>query len=181
MVCVWIDELTPCLKSTKTGELVKTEVVRIKRKSFLKKYNKKTGWAINWEKQLNSNEVYALVLEGTVDIQGLISLSVDKDSKAVYIDWMCTNPLNNKLLTETPAYYGIGGHLFAIASQRSMEEGFDGVMTGYAANQELLEHYCSVFHAEFLGILHPYQFIIDDVESAKIREVYDYAWTDEII
>lgn len=62
-----------------------------------------------------------------------------------------------------------------------MEEGFDGVMTGYAANQELLEHYCSVFHAEFLGILHPYQFIIDDVESAKIREVYDYAWTDEII
>ena len=92
MVCVWIDELTPCLKSTKTGELVKTEVVRIKRKSFLKKYNKKTGWAINWEKQLNSNEVYALVLEGTVDIQGLISLSVDKDSKAVYIDWMCTNP-----------------------------------------------------------------------------------------
>lgn len=41
MVYVWIDELTPCLKSTKTGELVKTEIVRIKRKSFLKKYNKK--------------------------------------------------------------------------------------------------------------------------------------------
>ena len=43
MVNVWIDELTHCLKDNDTGELIDTEVVRIKRKSFLSKYNKKNG------------------------------------------------------------------------------------------------------------------------------------------
>ena len=36
MVNVWIDEFTPCLKDAYTGELVQTEVIRIKRKSFLR-------------------------------------------------------------------------------------------------------------------------------------------------
>ena len=36
MINVFIDEFTPCLKDVKTGELVQTEVIRIKRKSFLK-------------------------------------------------------------------------------------------------------------------------------------------------
>lgn len=43
MINVWIDEFTPCLKNTNTGELVQTEVIRIRRKSFLRKYNKKNG------------------------------------------------------------------------------------------------------------------------------------------
>lgn len=34
MVNVWIDELTHCLKDNDTGELIDTEVVRIKRKAF---------------------------------------------------------------------------------------------------------------------------------------------------
>ena len=41
MINVFIDEFTPCLKDAKTGELVETEVVRIRRRSFLRKYNKK--------------------------------------------------------------------------------------------------------------------------------------------
>ena len=43
MLTAWIDTMTPCLKDTKTGELVDTEVIRIKRASFLRKYNKKNG------------------------------------------------------------------------------------------------------------------------------------------
>lgn len=43
MINVIIDEFTPCLKDSKTGELVQTEVIRIKRKSFLRKYNQKTA------------------------------------------------------------------------------------------------------------------------------------------
>ena len=39
MINVFIDEFTPCLKDVKTGELVQTEVLRVSRKSFLKKYN----------------------------------------------------------------------------------------------------------------------------------------------
>ena len=34
MINVWIDEMTPCLKDSLTGELVQTEVIRVKRESF---------------------------------------------------------------------------------------------------------------------------------------------------
>ena len=43
MITFRIDEFTPCLKEVETGEIYDTEVVRLKRKSFLSKFNKKTG------------------------------------------------------------------------------------------------------------------------------------------
>lgn len=45
MINVIIDEFTPCLKDAKTGELVQTEVIRIRRKTFLRKYNRK-NWLV---------------------------------------------------------------------------------------------------------------------------------------
>lgn len=80
---------------------------------------------------------------------------------------------------EQPKYSGVGGHLFAIAAQKSVEYGYDGVITGNAANQELVKHYCDVFDADLLGILHPYQIMIGEEAAAKIMEVYDYEWTDD--
>ena len=41
--------------------------------------------------------------------------------------------------------------------------------------------YVNVFNAEYIGILHPYQFAIDSSNAKKIVEVYDYEWTDEEI
>lgn len=38
MITVEIDELTPCLKDNNTGAILETEVIRIKRSGFLKKY-----------------------------------------------------------------------------------------------------------------------------------------------
>lgn len=181
MINVIIDEFTPCLKDTNTGEIVQTEVIRIVRKSFLKKYNKKNGWYVNWADLLSENEVYALVVEGSVDIQGMVAIAKNTDMGAVYINWMCVSPENNKLLKEDVKYSGVGGHLFAIAAQKSIDFGFDGLMYGFAANQELLEHYMKVFNAEFIGMLHPYQFAIDEDNAKEIVEVYDYEWTDEQI
>ena len=101
------------------------------------------------------------------------------------------------IVKEDPATYGIdiadeikdyfirheevGGHLFAIASQWSLESGYDGVITGFAANENLLSHYQKAFGAIKLGILHQYHLMIDEINSSKIREVYDYEWTDEKI
>ena len=79
MINVYIDEFTPCLKDGKTGELVQTEVIRVRRKSFLKKYNKQNGWYVNWASLAEENEIYALVVEGSVDIQGLVAVAPDKD------------------------------------------------------------------------------------------------------
>ena len=45
---------------------------------------------------LDSCEVYGLVIKGTVDIQGLIALEKDANSKALYVSWMVAAPQNNK-------------------------------------------------------------------------------------
>lgn len=95
MINVIIDELTPCLVDTSTGEIVETEVIRIKRKSFLSKYNSKTGWYVNWVDLLTENEVYAIVLKGTVSIQGLVAIRPDEAMKAVFVSWMVAAPQNN--------------------------------------------------------------------------------------
>lgn len=179
MIQVVIDEFTPCLKDAQTGELVQTEVIRIRRKSFLKKYNKRNGWYVNWETLADENEIYALVVKGSVDIQGLVAVAPNNDMKALYISWMCANPQNNKQISDIIKYSGVGGHLFAIAARKSVDFGFDGYMYGFAANEKLLEHYVEQLHGEVIGVLHPYQFAVDGINSRKIMEVYDYEWTDE--
>lgn len=181
MINVVIDAFTPCLKDARTGELIQTEVIRIKRKSFLKKYNKKNGWYTNWESLADENEIYALVVEGSVDIQGLVAVTRNDDMQALYISWMCASPDNNKQITDHVKYLGIGGHLFAIAAQKSISFGYDGYMYGFAADKELLEHYVRTFRGEVIAILHPYQFAIGEQAAREIMEVYDYEWTDEEI
>ena len=181
MINVFIDEFTPCLKDTKTGELVQTEVLRVCRKTFLKKYNEKNGWDINWDEIVDDNEVYALVVEGSVDIQGLVALHRDDNAKAVYITWMCSSPENNPKINEDVKYKGVGGHLFAIAANKSIEWGYDGMMYGFAASEYLLKHYMEIFEAEFVGIQHPFHFLIDEEHAKKIMEVYTYEWTDDKI
>ncbi len=177
MITVLIDELTPCLLDAKTNELVETEVVQITRKSFLQNFNKRNGWYTDWSKLLGKNEIYALVVKGTANIQGLIALKPDYDAQGVYISWMVANPANNKMLTKDINYIGVGGHLFAIAIDCSINYGFDGVVYGFAKNNKLLNHYTKELKAEHLGVLHPYHFWINEINSLKVKEKYTYEWT----
>lgn len=182
MINVYIDEFTPCLKDTKTGELIQTEVIRIKRKSFLQKYNKRNGWYVNWSSLLDDSEIYALVLKGTVDIQGLVAITPDNEFQSMFIDWMCVSPENDFATRNNVRYKGIGGHLFAIAAQKSIDYGFGGHMYGYAVNKKVLQHYVEKLYAEILPSLsHPYHFAISEKNSKLIMEVYDYEWTNEEI
>ena len=181
MIVVETDGLTPCLRDNWTGELVQTEVVRIRRRSFLSKCSESTMWYVDWASLLGDNEVYALVIRGTVDIQGLVAVRPDGDAGALYIAWACANPLSSGATAERKRYDGIGGHLFAIAARRAFELGFDGEMYGFAANRRLVEHYVETFGAMHVGILHPYQIIIDGETSRELMEVYTYEWTDDEI
>ena len=45
--------------------------------------------------------LYALVVEGSVDIQGMVAVAKDNDMSAVYIAWMCINSENNKLIADS--------------------------------------------------------------------------------
>ena len=171
---VRIDDFTPCLRNESTGELVDTEVIRIRRKSFLRTYNKRNGWYTNWADLVDDSEIYALVVTGTADIQGLISVQRDPGAQAVYIQWMCTAPWNNKQKTDMPRYSGVGGHLFAIAGNISLEAGYDGYVYGFAANSDVLKHYVSKLDAVHIGILHPHQFAIETEAMQKILNTYTY-------
>jgi hypothetical protein len=179
MICVEIDELTPCLVDLSTGDIVETEVIRVKRKSFLQKFNKKNGWYTSWSNEVEQNEVYALVIKGTVDIQGLVSVRNDINMRTAYISWMVAAPQNNLQVVEQKKYDGVGGHLFAIAARKSADFGYSGEMTGFAANKKLEVHYIEKFGAIPIEMLHPYQIVIPEESAKKIQEVYDYEWTDD--
>ena len=174
MICIGIDELTQCLKDTLTGDILETEVVRIKRESFLQKFNVKTGWYINWASLAKDNEIYALVIKGTVDIQGLVAIEPSDDQKAIYITWMVAAPHNNPQIADYEKYTGVGGHLFAIAIRESIKRGYNGDVFGFAMDEELLDHYINEHGATFVGMLHPYHFMIVDEAAKEIIDGYTY-------
>lgn len=180
MITFKIDELTPCLKNTITGDIVDTEVLRVKRKSFLSKFNKKTGWYVNWSKMPEDVEIYALVLKGTTDIQGLIGIKNDIDANAAYVHWACTAPHNNVWEYGEQQYKGVGGHLLAIAAQKSLEWNHEGVFHADAMDNEVLQHYVRIFNAWELPLPgHPLHFVVEETASQKLREVYTYEWTSD--
>ena len=128
MIIFKLDELVPCLKDMETGDIYDTEVIRIRRKSVLSHYNKRTGWYINWSKFPESTEVYALVLKGTNDIQGMIAVEYNDEFQAVHVVWGCVAPQNNVWEYGKKKFSGVGGHLFAIASELSLKHGYDGFL-----------------------------------------------------
>lgn len=179
MICVKIDRLVPCLKDVATGEVVDTEVIRIRRKSFLSKFTRRNGWYVNWQDLAETCEIYALVLRGTVDIQGLVAIEGNSDYGAVYISWAVASPQNNPELSDCKRYDGVGGHLLAIAIDRSEQLGFSGDVTGFCRTEEILQHFVREHGAIPLRMLHEYQIGIFDDAARRIREVYDYEWTEE--
>lgn len=175
---IWIDEVVPCLKDNETGELLDTVVFKIESRSYLKKFQKKDGWHINWNEIPKDVEVYALATKKDNSIQGLIGIKDDPGSNAVYMHWACTAPWNNHHEFGKQKYSGVGGHLFAIAADKSLQWGHEGACHGFAANKELMDHYINAFDAEPVCMLHDYQIMINEIAAQKLLEVYDYEWND---
>ena len=173
---IWIDEIVPCLKNAQTGETEETVVFRVESRSYLRNFRKDNGWRISWARLPKDVEVYALATSRDNEIQGLIGIRNDANAKAAYLYWACTAPHNNAHDFGSQKYSGVGGHLFAIAAEKSIQWGYDGLMYGYAANEKLLQHYVETLHAEFIGITHQYHFIIDEVAAKRLLEVYHYEW-----
>lgn len=175
-VDIEIDEIVPCLKDTESGVIVDTAVIKLESRSFLKTFQSNNGWHIDWDKCPEGVEVYALIAKDTNEIQGLIGLRNDDAMKAAYIYWACAAPQNNYHDTGCKKYIGVGGHLFAIAVDKSFKWGYSGDVYGFASCRELLDHYCEMFGAMYVGILHIYHFIITGTNATKLLEVYNYEW-----
>lgn len=132
-VDILIDELTDCLVERSTGDTVETDY--IERETPIKK-KEYSGWKFDWGiTQKNGYTIYELFVDGDDTVQGRISLKID--GGVANVDIVETAPHN---YSHTGKYRGVGGHLFAIACQVSLEAGCDGVVA-FDSKSDLVEYY----------------------------------------
>ncbi|BCN30291.1 hypothetical protein [Anaeromicropila herbilytica] len=168
MIDIYMDAFTPCLLDRETNEFVdttysiidKSEIPCLTKKGFLMEWN---SWFIK------RKEIYQLNLKDDDNIQGLIALEKRSAEMAVHINLMESAPHNQG---KNKKYLGVGGHLFAIAIEQSIQLGFDGFIYFEAKNMELIKHYHESFGAELIGIGHPYRMVLDEVKSKILLEKY---------
>lgn len=167
------DEFVPCLKDAETGEIFQTEVRELT-KSEYSRFKEADGWNIDWSDIPDGEQVLGVYLKNDTEPQGLIAIR--KDKGGVYLSYASTAPINNKLLNNgKQKFIGVGGHLFAAAIEESVKAGNEtGCIYGYAANQEVLNHYIENFGAVHLPITHEYQFIIDGEAAEQILSKYNF-------
>ena len=166
-----IDALAPCLVDTSTGNVVKTTFSKAI-SSDLKSAKSKDGWLFNWtDPDLAADDIYKLTVAGSEEIQGMIALQYEERDKAVYAHIAESAPWNRG---KAKRYEGVGGHLFAIAAQKSMEKGYGGFVFLDAKNADLVRHYEEALGARFLGIAHPYRMIIDEEAAARLLRIYTF-------
>ena len=132
-VDIQIDKLTDCLIERESDSIVDTEymerITTIKKKDF-------AGWKFDWSAtQKNGYTVYELFVEDDDTVQGRISLKID--GGVADIDIVESAPHN---YGHNGKYIGVGGHLFAIACQISLEAGCDGVVA-FTSKSDLVEYY----------------------------------------
>jgi len=178
IISINIDELVPCLRDNQTGELVQTEVRRIRNFSELRECTPRQGWDFPWNKPPRDSEVYALSVAGSKEIEGLIALRVEQRNQAVYMYWGNAAP-HNRVTESNPVkkFNGVGGHLFAVAIHRSLQSGLGGYVYADAANKELLEHFVTENGAVPIPTHdRPYRFIIEGKAAKTIFESYNFDW-----
>ncbi len=174
IINIKIDKFVPCLEDAKTGEILDTESKKITDKRELKGLTKNNGWYINWAKEIDAGrQVYGLYLKGDDKLQGLCAFDIDKQNYAVCGNWIVAAPHNRG---KNKQYNGVGGHLFAIMGQKSVEAGYGGFFYGKAANKKLLEHYEKKMGAQEFPGPEPYSFQIDEVAMEKILKKYNFEW-----
>ena len=173
IINIEFDEFVPCLKDAETGEIFQTEVRELT-KSEYSRFKEGDGWNIDWSDIPDGEQVLGVYLKNDTEPQGLIAIR--KDKGGVYLSYASTAPINNKLLNNgKQKFIGVGGHLFAAAIEESVKAGNEtGCIYGYAANQEVLNHYIENFGAVHLPITHEYQFIIDGEAAEQILSKYNF-------
>lgn len=163
-----IDKFTPCLIEKSTGNIVNTKY-SIATDDELKLLKNK-GWNFDWTADdLKDTIVYKLTLENDDSIQGLVALKDMPNDYAVYLKLAESAPQN---IGNNRNYEGVGGHLFAIAAQTSVDNGYGGFIYFEAKNIELVQHYQETFRGKLIGGVHQYRMIIDEDAAKELLSKY---------
>jgi hypothetical protein len=132
-VDILIDKLTDCLIERESDTVMETEY---RKRLFPITKEEFKGWIFDWSKtEKQGYSIYELFLKGDEEVQGRISLRID--GGVADVDIVETAPHN---YGHTGKYIGVGGHMFAIACQCSLEAGCDGVVA-FTSKSNLVEHY----------------------------------------
>ncbi|HEU4963952.1 MAG TPA: hypothetical protein VFV52_08875 [Bacilli bacterium] len=108
-------------------------------------------------------EVYKLMVRGGSDrIEGVVAIQLMTDH--VFVLLAESAPHNRG---ERREFFRVGGHLFAIACQRSVEQGYDG-FTALDAKTGLIAYY----QMEYGMIAYGQRMILDDVAAKDLIRVY---------
>lgn len=163
---LWIDRFTQCLVDAETGALIDTTFSRISKQETRKLKN----WAFDWnDPALSQDEIYKLTVAGQDIVEGLIALQYLERDRAVYVHIAESAPHNRGV---NKRYIGVGGHLFAIAAQKSLDAGFGGFFFMDAKNLELVHHYQKTLGAIWLGMPHEYRMLVEEDAAARLLGMY---------
>lgn len=167
-VDIKIDDFTPCLVEVKSGKVLDT-VYSGATQGELKQLSKE-GWLFDWtDKNLAGSEIIKLQLGGKDDIEGLIAIEDMKGSYAYHVSLAESAPHNRG---KEKVYNGVGGHLFAIAAQKSMEAGYGGFLCFEAKNEDLVKYYSEMLGAQLIGGVHEYRMIVDESKAQELLDKY---------
>ena len=160
-----IDKFTQCLENAETGEVGPTFFEKATKKELAKL----KGWKFDWlDASLDNAEIYKLCIVGDKNIQGLIAVTDFQRDMAIYVNIAESAPHN---FGKQKKFNGVGGHLFAIAVQISLQKGYGGFVFMDAKNIELVKHYSNTLGAVLLGRPHPYRMFIDEESAARLLDI----------
>jgi len=153
-----IDKLTGNLIEVASGELFDTEIYELK-KSELQQITIASGWHFDWREEFTGyKRVYKLVLSGSEEIQGLISIENKGDH--LFLPLIESAPHN---FGKQKKYARVAESLTAFACKQSFLHGHEGAVS-FIAKTKLIHHYESSLEAIHIGN----QRMIIIEENAKI-------------
>jgi hypothetical protein len=164
-----IDEWTPCLIHSESGEIYPT-IVRDLQIRDLGKIGPKYGWNhFDWGIYYNNPDfpscrIKKLMISGLDEIQGLIAYEPKSGYIEVYLAESAPWNVKGK------EFSGVGPHLFAVACKESLDFGFEGYVT-FKAKTDLIGHYKKRLGA---GLLNPLerQMVIEPEAAKKLVSTY---------
>ncbi|GAA0853943.1 hypothetical protein ABER99_20175 [Paenibacillus glucanolyticus] len=146
---IHIDGLSPCLTHRQSGEHYKTTFLPLERNDLSTQVTRERSWInFDWGQELHhpKREVYKLLVLGSEQIQGLISLEIDQGF--IFVHLAESAPWN--VGSDNKIFSGVGAHLFAIACKISFTRGFDGYVS-FISKTSLIDHYKKELGAKDMG------------------------------
>ena len=142
-----IDKITNSIEERTTGKSFST-LLQLVTEEDIKGIHKKDGWSFSWKKEYKepNRQIYKLLIQGSQQIQGLISFEPIKSQQYIEMHLIESAPHN---YGANKKYLGVAANLVAFVCKTSFEMGFEGFVA-FTAKTRLIKHYIETLGARLL-------------------------------